>query len=141
MKPLLSLGLILFFIFGCRMTQNPIAQVHINDTVIDVEIAKTLAEQQLGLGGRESLDQNKGMLFIYADKRIPGFWMKGMQFSLDMIWIEDDKVVDILSNVPVATTTPLPHYWPKQPINYVLEVNAGFSEKNNIKIGDMVEFR
>ena len=62
--------------------------------------------------------------------------MKGMEFPLDMIWIRDGRVIGYEENVPVVTSGTLPTYAPKELINMVLEVNAGFVGQNSIKVGD-----
>ena len=84
------------------------------------------------------------MLFVFDNKQItPVFWMKDMQIPLDIIWIGSGKIVKIDENVPapVAGTpdTKLTNYSSGSPIDYVLEVNSGFSGKNKIKAGDSVD--
>ena len=119
-------------------------KVTIDDKEILVDVAKTAEEKARGLSGRLKLNENEGMLFIFDQKSQPPFWMFDMNFPLDIIWISDDVIVDIDKNVPIPKpNTPdyqLPLYTPEKPINYVLEVNAGFCEKNSIEVGDSVEF-
>lgn len=118
-------------------------QVKIGETKIFIEVAKSYEEKDKGLGGRSSLGKNDGMLFVFDFENIPIFWMKGMLIPLDIIWISDNKVVDLHKNIQAPEVeTPLsnlPKYSPKEPVNYVLEVNAGFSDNNNIQIGDSVK--
>jgi uncharacterized membrane protein (UPF0127 family) len=64
--------------------------------------------------------------------------MKGMRFPIDIIWINDNKIVDISKNVPVSTNSILFTYAPKEPVNQVLELNAGVSNRYNFQIGDSV---
>ena len=113
--------------------------VKINNTTIKVEVAETPLAREKGLSGREKLDQNKGMLFIFPQKDYYSFWMKEMKFPIDIIWISDNRVVDIAYDLPLQASEFLKTYQPKEPVNFVLEVNAGFSKKYNIKIGDRVE--
>lgn len=117
--------------------------VKLGDKEVQVEIASTEAVRSKGLGKRSSLGENSGMLFVFDQKNIlPTFWMKDMQIGLDIIWIKGDKIASIDRNIsPPATGTPdsqLSLYNPGQPIDYVLEVNSGFSDRNNIKVGDSV---
>jgi len=114
-------------------------QLIINDKVINIEIADTAEKISKGLGERESLPEDNGMLFIFKDKRQYGFWMKGMQFPLDIIWIDDNKIADISKNLPVEVDN-LTTYKPITPVNYILEVNAGYADEHDIKIGDIVEY-
>lgn len=119
--------------------------VSINNKTISVEIAKTSEERKKGLSERSSLDPNSGMLFIFDDKSTTQtFWMKGMLIPLDIIWIDNDKIIRIDKNVAAPTAnTPdgkIKTYSAGRPVDYVLEVNAGFSDSNSIKIGDIVNF-
>lgn len=116
--------------------------VIIKDKRIKAEVADSVPKQALGLGKRTSLDENSGMLFPYSKKTVPYFWMKGMFIHIDIIWIADNKIVKIDKNVPnLPLNTPdseLPTYYPHVPVNLVLEVNSGFSDKNNFSLGDEV---
>jgi hypothetical protein len=81
------------------------------------------------------------MLFLYNIKRPAVFWMKGMRFPLDIIWIADGKVVQIdkqAPHEPGVADPDLKRYISNEPVDAVLEVNAGFAEKNGIKVGDPV---
>jgi uncharacterized membrane protein (UPF0127 family) len=113
--------------------------VKIGNAVIEVEVAKTLTAQERGLSGRENLNKNEGMLFVFPEKDFYSFWMKEMKFPIDIIWIADDRVADIAYNVPTVATEFLKTYQPKEPVNFVLEVNAGFSLSHDIKVGDGVK--
>lgn len=110
---------------------------------INLEIADTYEKRRVGLSNRQGIDKNSGMLFVFNNKDIKAvFWMKDMQFPIDIIWINDNKIVQIDKNVPQpekdAPESNLKRYSPKEPIDYVLEVNAGFCENNNIAVGDEV---
>lgn len=106
-----------------------------------VDVAVTNAEKEKGLGYRKSLGENNGMIFPYDHYEQYTFWMKGMNFPIDIIWIRDNSIVDISKNVPVSTNGYLPTYAPSMPVNKILEVNAGISDKYGIKIGDLVTIR
>ena len=108
---------------------------------LSVEIAVTPEELAKGLGGRESLGENQGMLFIFAKPSVYSFWMKDMKISLDFIWILNDKIIDITENVPPPKNSlaPLPIYQPKEAADKVLEVNAGWVASHGIKTGDEVQ--
>ena len=122
---------------------NVASFVTINGKEISVETAKTPEEREKGLSGVSSLDKDSGMLFVFENKsKTPVFWMKGMLIPLDIIWIKEDKIIRIDKKVPVpATDTPdnkIKTYSAGTVVDYVLEVNAGFSDSNSIKIGDSV---
>lgn len=109
-----------------------------NGKSVVVQIADSVDEQKKGLSGIKNLDINKGMLFVYQTKLVHNFWMKDMFIPIDIIWISDNKIVDISQGL-VPESYPDSTYSPKHPVNKVLEVNAGFVKKNNIKVGDMLD--
>ena len=114
--------------------------VCIKQVCIEAEIADSAPKQAKGLMFREGLSDKKGMFFIFDKEDKYAFWMKNMQFALDIIWINQDKeIVDINTNVPPCGTS-CENIIPREKSRYVLEVSAGFVERNQIKIGDSVSF-
>lgn len=118
--------------------------ITVNSSKINVEIASDKESRTKGLSGRSTLGESNGMLFVFESKDVtPIFWMKDMEIPLDIIWINDGKVVKIDKNIQAPKNgTPdnqLATYSPGQPIDYVLEVNSGFSDKNNIQVGSTVD--
>ena len=120
-----------------------LTNLQINDNVFKVEVADTQAKRSKGLGGRQSLEANEGMLFVFDKIDEHPFWMKGLSFPLDFVWIRDDTIVDILSNIQPPTKglpdSALPIYSSKVPANKVLELNAGSIQKYDIKVGDLIK--
>ncbi len=117
-------------------------EVIIDGTDISVDLSTTTAEIDQGLSGRPTLGALDGMFFVFNSAKLYRFWMPDMNFPLDMIWIGSDmKVVDISKDVPTTFDPAHPiFYSPKIPAQYVLEVNAGFSDAHNIAPGDSVNF-
>lgn len=112
----------------------------INGTKFNLIIAKNESDRQKGLSGRKSLDANQGMLFIFDHPDRYGFWMKEMLFPIDIIYINKDKVVYVVKNAPAGGQLQnLTIYRPDEPANYVLEVNAGTSDKLKIQKGTTVK--
>ncbi|MEX2016957.1 MAG: DUF192 domain-containing protein [Candidatus Pacearchaeota archaeon] len=107
-----------------------------------IEIADSDEERALGLGGRESLDENKGMLFVFEEEVMPGFWMKDMKFPIDIIWIDSNReIIGIQENLqPCSNIVLCPAVYPSHPIKYVLEINANLSDRDNITEGNIVKF-
>lgn len=126
-----------------QSSNDALIKVTIGQTSILVEEATTPQEKVLGLGGREYLAQDHGMLFRFATPEKPAFWMKNMRFALDYIWINNEKVIDLSENVvtPLTATTDdqLSLISPNVESNAVIEVNAGFVKRNQIFIGDIVK--
>lgn len=117
-------------------------ELTINETKLKVEIADTQEKRSKGLGGRESLAQDSGMLFIFQKADKHSFWMKGLNFPLDFIWIKGNTVVDIITNAqqpsPSQKGEDLPIYLPKTEADKVLEVNAGVADRLKIQAGDTI---
>lgn len=113
-----------------------------NGTMVNIEIVSSAEDLARGLSGRRSLQPNQGMLFLFPTYGIPSFWMKDMLFAIDIIWIRDDKVMDISAHVqpPESTTSVLPTYHPNTYVNKVLEVQSGFVDRHNIRPGTSVEY-
>lgn len=126
-------GLLLFW----HYQNQPLGtRIDVGGRVFTVELAVTPKEQEKGLGYRDSLPVNAGMLFVYQTARQYEFWMKGMRFPIDIIWIRDQTVVDISKNVPVSATRAPSTYSPRESVNKVLEINAGKADELGIQIGD-----
>jgi uncharacterized protein len=105
---------------------------------IDIEIADTDFDRQLGLMMRKSMEENQGMLFIFPGEEVQSFWMRNTFIPLDMIFINADKsIVNIRKNTqPLSDNS----YASSAPAQYVLEVNAGFTDKYNITEGDKISY-
>lgn len=112
--------------------------VKLKDISLLVEMAQTPKQWEKGLSDRTDLGNLDGMLFVFPQNHIPIFWMKNMHFAIDIIWIENGKVIDITTNAPVETADKLPTYSPRAPVNLVLETRAGWVADNNITIGDQL---
>lgn len=132
--------LIFFFIFFYFYSKPNYKKLIIGNTEILVEIADTPEKMKKGLSGRIFLPEKQGMLFVFAEPDYYEFWMKGMKFPLDFIWILGDEIVEITENVKPEDYQPPKTLRPKEKIDKVLEVNAGFVKKFNIKIGDKISF-
>jgi len=111
--------------------------VTIDNVTFNVLVSKTQEDREKGLSGRDFLPQDEGMIFLFDKPDYFSFWMKGMKFPLDMIFINNSKIVAIFRNVPIQnpTDTENPHLIADK----VLEINAGISKKNNFKVGDFVK--
>lgn len=123
-----------------RLKDGDKVKVAVSSNIIEAEVVKSEAKIKTGLGGKQNLDKDAGMLFIFNkyDKHI--FWNKDMLFPIDILWIRGDKVVDIYENMPTYERAPDFIVAPKYDANYVLEVNAGFVKEHKIKIGNGVRF-
>ncbi len=133
---------ILFFIgyhFWTAVSFDNIKYIKIANQEIKVELALTSEQKEKGLGGRSELGEDTGMLFIFEKPGKYSFWMKDMNFPIDIIWFDENlKVIYIQKN---AMPESYPEtYGPNENAKYVLEVVAGFADKNNLQLGDSVLF-
>jgi uncharacterized protein len=120
--------------------QNSKGKVCFSSECIDVEVTGTPEERAKGLMYRTSLDSDKGMLFVFEYPDKYAFWMKNTLIPLDIIWLNENKeVIHIVSAQP-CNEEPCPSFGPIEDALYVIEVNAGFAEQNNINIGDKASF-
>lgn len=106
---------------------------------ISIEVADNALSRAKGLSGRAQIDDSYGMLFLFPELNTPSFWMKGMNFPLDMIWIRGETIVEITKEVPLESGIHFSTYSPSEPVDKVLEVRAGFTEEYGVKIGDTLE--
>ena len=109
---------------------------------IPVEVADTLKKRRLGLGKRTSLKKGWGMLFIFGKRKPYRFWMKDMQFPLDIIWLDNHRIVHIIHNAKPANSRDQPEVMTSPvPVNFVLEIAAGRAAKLRLKTGQRMKFK
>jgi uncharacterized protein len=118
----------------------PEESLSIDKATFTVELASTMLQQARGLSNRPSLGASDGMLFVFSSGSTQSFWMKDMNFPLDIIWISGNTVVGFAQNAPAEPNVLAPSQIFYSPTNTdkVLEVNAGTVAKYNIKVGDAV---
>lgn len=101
-----------------------------------LDVADTDATRELGLGGRDAMAQDHGMIFNFGASGIYPFWMKGMKFPLDIIWINKGIVQEVVRLNPPVNAKVMPDtHTPIHQADQVLEVNAGVAGQLGIKPG------
>ena len=127
-----------------RTAQKNKVSLNAKSLSINATVVTAPGERKKGLSKRDLLPLTEGMLFVFEKSGLWGFWMKDMKFAIDIIWIDGNKnIVDIAKNVPPEPDDKdreLTVYKPKVEAMYVLEINAGLSDFNNLEIGDAVNF-
>ena len=120
--------------------KNPTAMI--NGHTFNLLIASSRKEKEIGLSEKKSLPENQGMIFPFGKLDYYSFWMKDMKISIDIIYIDNDTIVTILSNIkpPANPTDNLTIYNSTSPADKVLEINSGLSEKYNFKKGDKIKY-
>lgn len=113
--------------------------ISIGNAKLSVAIADESSKQTKGLSEVNKMADDQGMLFIFPQPIIPAFWMKDMLFSLDIIWIDvSGTIIRIEKNVSPDTFPKT--FSPSSPVKYVLEVNSGWSDRNNVQTGNNINF-
>ena len=107
--------------------------------LIDLEVARTSAEQSLGLMFRSELPDNRGMLFPFAQPRRTSFWMKDVPVPLDMVFIRNSAVIAITAEAPPCASLPCPSYGPNGDlVDQVMELRSGRAAEIGLQPGDSV---
>ncbi len=119
------------------LPSEPTVKVVLNQKKFTMLLANKPALWFKGLSNRTSLGNNDGMLFIFPDETPRALVMRDMLFALDIIWFSGDTIVDIKKNAPLEEykkDEDLVHYLPTKNADKVLEVPAGFVERNGINV-------
>ena len=118
-----------------RLTTN--GMVQIGEASIKVELADSPEERERGLSGRESLAWGSGLLFLFEEPAHYGFWMKEMNFPIDIVWIDESLQVIGVERGVAPDTFPQT-FAPPSPVKYVLELPAGYAAALNIDTGEIL---
>lgn len=112
-------------------------KIRIGNTVLNVEMAKTPSERMNGLSGRSVLPKD-GMLFVFERPGLYSFWMKDMNFPIDIVWLSADMEVVYIKEGALPVSYP-ENFTPTKDSQYVLEVSSSFVSKQQVKIGHKAE--
>lgn len=154
-----SFGLVVVIGFGLWMQMqrlststeqpNQIAEhdqfsvIQVGENELRVEVVETPSARARGLSYRDEIGSD-GMLFLFPDQEIRRFWMRGMRFSIDIVWIAQNQVVGVTENVPPprpgTADEALPLYTSPEPVDWVLELPAGEAAAYGIDAGENVSF-
>ncbi|MBP7804931.1 MAG: DUF192 domain-containing protein [Candidatus Pacebacteria bacterium] len=113
--------------------------VLVGETEVQAAFATIPEETERGLSNSVPLQPNEGMLFVFDEPGRTPFWMKDMNYSIDIIWIDENKkVIDITRDLSPSSFPNV--YPPKEPALYALEVPAGFAAAHDVIVGTDVSF-
>ena len=144
-KKIVSMGGIVLLIILCLLyvgthqQKSPLelTQGQQSQELMRIEVATTSAMQEQGLSGRPSIPDNYGMLFIFKNAGMYGFWMKNMLVPIDILWLDDAGVIVTLKEEVSPETYP-DVFYPNKPVKYVLETRAGYAHAHALQTGTMV---
>jgi uncharacterized protein len=137
------------FLSGCSWglfkQDHQLQPIQVGKSQLQVEVVSQPASLAAGLSNRDQIGSD-GMLFILGKRQIAQFWMKEMKFDLDLIWIDQGKVVGVVEQVPhpqpsqqLANPNSFPIYSSQQPVEMVLELKSGDVQRYQIQVGDQVK--
>ncbi|MDX9778952.1 MAG: DUF192 domain-containing protein [Patescibacteria group bacterium] len=132
---LILLCLSLFFV-----DRTKIKSVKAANCFFEAELALSPAEQYQGLSGRPELKDREAMLFLFSEKKDRSFVMRNMNFPLDIIFINDNRVVNIYRNLAPEGASPSQSYHSGSPVDAVLEIKAGMSQACGLGLGSLVNW-
>jgi len=122
-------------------SELPSRVLTIGEAELTVEVAVTDASRAQGLSNRASLPPDRGIIFVFDQAGKYSFWMNRMNFPLDFIWLRHSQVVEVTTDVPPPTAeSPVPvTITPKQSVDAVIEVNAGWTAQQGVTVGQRVQ--
>ena len=133
-----------FYHYLSNLTDHSIIKIKLAEKVYTVEVVNRPGSIQQGLSSRQQIGSD-GMLFVLPVKTYHSFWMIDMQFPLDILWFDNQRLVEITSNVAApAPNTPvaaLPLYTSHKKANLVLEIPGGHANLMSLQVGDQLSLQ
>ena len=128
---------VMLFVFNTKSK----SYIVINDKSFKIDVAITNSQKSKGLAKYEKIPNDFGMLFLMGKSDYYTFWMKDMKFAIDIIYIDDNKIVDIFENVekPNSKSETPRSVKSRFVSNKIFEINSGLSKKYGFKKGDSVK--
>lgn len=134
----IAVAILVIALFAVPVKKPHKSLVFLGGEEIAVTVADTPSLRAQGLSGREKLEPNEGMFFVFPEPALSGFWMKDMLFPIDIIYFDADRrIVDVWER---ATPESYPKvFTPRVPAQFVLEVPAGFFADHHLNLGNIIE--
>ncbi len=128
--------LFLIAIAGCRTKPQSAVSMKIGNATFQLEVADSESVRMTGLMNRQSMPQDRGMIFVFKDSIERNFWMKDTYIPLDIIFVsEDERVVSIRQMKPLDVTTQTKSVLPAK---WAVELNLGEAAKSGVSVGDQL---
>lgn len=119
--------------------KSDVTTVSFDNYDVVVRVVDDEAERTKGLSGSGPLDDDEGMLFVFPVEDRYGFWMKDMNYPIDIIWLDSQKrIVDIKAGAEPSTYPEV--FSPGENARYVVELKAGMVGENRLRIGQYAQF-
>ena len=112
-----------------------------NGKRILAESVRTETMMMRGMMFRDSLAEDRGMLFTHGEPGNFSYWMFQVRIPLDIVWLGSSRrIVEIIENAPPCAAKPCPGYGGKEKALYILELAGGSAKRNNLQVGDALRF-
>jgi uncharacterized membrane protein (UPF0127 family) len=129
-------GALLFLIAGYAMAHAVIIGLYVLDQRVEVEVSATRADRVRGLSGRQTLPENRGMLFVFRDAALHVMWMRDTHIPLSVAFLDERGVIINIEDMVPGT---LDRHPASRPAKYALEVNRGWFDRHGVKPGMRIE--
>lgn len=130
--PLLALASTLAAAQTGPQMQLPRTKLTAGMHMLDVQLAQTPEQRQIGLMFRKDMPQHEGMLFVFEQAATQCFWMRNTLIPLTAAFVADDgTIVNLADMKPQSDDS----HCSTKPVRFVLEMNAGWFAKRQIKPG------
>lgn len=139
MKKLLTIIFVLIILLIIVFFADKTKELKFENTSFQLEVVDSAREKYKGLSKRNYLCGNCAMLFVFKDSKERSFVMREMMMPIDMIFIEDNVVIDVYKNLEPEGKDYKNYYKSSGIVDKVLEINANYSDRYDIKVGDKIK--
>lgn len=130
----------MFLLVFLPMLTRPETDLWLGDGMFRIDVASTQTTRERGLSGKSELVAGRALLMVFPSEDRWGIWMKDMNFPIDIVWLNKEKVVVyIVKNAPFDNQTTI--YKPEKPALYVVELPAGTAKGESILVGETAQFQ
>jgi len=120
---------------GCGPSAHPTASLTLGEHTVQAEVVSTNKARQRGLMERESMPEDHGMLFVYPDTKVRGFWMKDTWIPLSIAFADSDGTIVRIADMQPHDLSRTSSLYPAM---YALEMNQGWFEAHDVSKGDTI---
>ena len=136
---LLALATVLAQVAGAYFLQ-PKAVMHLNGERFEIRIADSERTRKKGLSGTSDLPADQAMVFVFDHDSRHGIWMKDMNYSIDIVWLNSLKRVVHIETQVSPDSYPAKSFFPKTEARYVVEFRSGAVKDKGIRVGQEAIF-
>ena len=129
---------VLFFALLPSILAKPFIDVQLGSNHYQLEVVENEDDKKRGLSGRSNIRDDQGMIFIYAEQDRRCMWMKDMNFSIDIIWLDENEVISHIEANVTPETYPN-SFCGETDAKYVIELKGGVADSNGVRVGDNVD--